>query len=284
MPAGVTSISTPCDANSSPASLPSASSASMPGISSASRPGMPASAEGRALPSSASAPPSTGFGPRWSSTRRRRPRPPGNRCSTSSSKFERVASKVSSKAAWILRSVSRISPWSSVSAVSRSVRWVSRLSTWASACSYSRSASGLTGPSCSRRRPRRSSFASISARSSAVSSASAAVELAAQGRGDPGQLGGRLGPAVAEVGGPHLGLGDRVGRGSQLRLQLGLLARAGAQLLGHRVLARSRRASVASSAAARSPAASRAPAAASQSSPSAPASSASRSSRSESES
>ena len=55
------------------------------------------------------APPSTGFGPRLSSTSRRRPRPPGNRCSTSSSKLRWVASKVSSKAAWILRSVSRIS-------------------------------------------------------------------------------------------------------------------------------------------------------------------------------
>ena len=112
-----------------------------------------------------------------------------------------------------MRSVSRIRPWSSESAVSRSVRWVSRLSTWASACSYSRSASGLTGPSCSRRRPSRSSLRSISARSVVVERARRRAELAAERRGDPPELGGGLGAAVAEVGDPDLGLGDRLSGG-----------------------------------------------------------------------
>ena len=54
------------------------------------------------------------------------------------------------------RSVSRISGWSSRSAVSRSLRWRSSSSTCSSASLYSSCASGLTGPSCSRRRCRRS--------------------------------------------------------------------------------------------------------------------------------
>ena len=50
------------------------------------------------------------------------------------------------------RSVSLIRPSSSASAPSRSLRCASSSSTWVTASSYSWPASGLTGPSCSRRR------------------------------------------------------------------------------------------------------------------------------------
>ena len=75
---------------------------------------------GLAAGSSVSAPPSTGRGPASSLTSRSAPRPPGKRCSTTSSKFFAAASKVSSKASLMRRSVSRIRLWSSRSAVSRS--------------------------------------------------------------------------------------------------------------------------------------------------------------------
>ena len=60
-------------------------------------------------------------------------------------------------------------PSSSASAVSRSPRWVSSSSTCATASSYSCLASGFTGPSCSRRRIRRSTLASSDSRSSSGS-------------------------------------------------------------------------------------------------------------------
>ena len=63
--------------------------------------------------------------------------------------------------------MSAISLFSSRSAVSRSSRWRSSSSTWATASSYSDCASGLTGPSCSRRRASRSSLAVSASRSSA---------------------------------------------------------------------------------------------------------------------
>ena len=68
------------------------------------------------------------------------------------------------------------------------------------------------------------------ARSSSPSASLGGAELAPERRGDPLELGGGLGAAVAEVGDADLGLGDRLAGGAQLRLQLGLLARARAQL------------------------------------------------------
>src|SRR6187549_1529508 len=60
-------------------------------------------------------------------------------------------------------------------------------------------------------------------------------DLLAEPLGDRRQLLRRLGPAVAEVGGFDLRLGQLVGGGFHLNLQLGLLARALAHLLGDRV-------------------------------------------------
>ena len=85
-----------------------------------------------------SAPPSTGRGPASSRTSRSAPRPPGKRWPTTSSKFlAAAASNVSSNASLMRRSVSRIRPVSSRSAVSRSWRWRSSSSTCSSASLYS---------------------------------------------------------------------------------------------------------------------------------------------------
>ena len=113
-----------------------------------------------------------------------------------------------------------------------SSRWACSASTCSRASSYSRSASGLTGPIWARRRSSRSSRRSISARSSSVSGCSAGADLLAEPLGDRGQLPGRLGAAVAEVGRLDLGLGQLVGGRLHLGLQLELALRAGAHLLG----------------------------------------------------
>ena len=167
------------------------------------------------------------------STRRSRPRPPGKRCSTISSKFFAVASKVCSKARSISRSMSRISASSSRIARSMSSRWACSAST----CSRASLVLALgqrvdradlraaalealepaldLGPLLVAQRPR--SAGRISSPSRSAIAASSRVGL---------------GAAVAEVGGLDLGLGQLVGGRLQLRLQLGLLLRAGAQLLG----------------------------------------------------
>ncbi len=61
-------------------------------------------------------------------------------------------------------------------------------------------------------------------------------DLAAEHDRDPLELARGLRSAIAEVGDPDLGRGHRFGGGAQLRLQLRLLARAGAQRLGYIVL------------------------------------------------
>ena len=86
-------------------------------------------------------------------TSRSRPAPPGNRCATTSSKFFAAASKVSSKDSRMRRSVSRIRPSSSASAASRSAALgLELLDVRDGLLVLRRFASGLTGPSCSRRR------------------------------------------------------------------------------------------------------------------------------------
>ena len=100
---------------------------------------------------------------------------------------------------------------------------------WARASLYSRSASGLTGPSCSRRRPRRSSLSSISARCCSIERLLGGPELAPDQARDPLQLRGGLATAVAQVRDPHLGFGDPLADLAQASLKLGLLARAGAK-------------------------------------------------------
>ena len=107
--------------------------------------------------------------------------------------------------------MSRISVSSSRIARSVSSRWACSASTCSRASSYSRSASGLTGPIWARRRSRRSSRRSISARSSSLSACLGRRHLLAEPLGDRRQLALGLGPAVAEVGGLDLGLGQLVG-------------------------------------------------------------------------
>jgi hypothetical protein len=80
-----------------------------------------------------------------------RARPPGNRCCTTSSKFRAAAvegllERLADAAVGLLDEALQLGE-----ALSRSARWVSSSSTCATASSYSCLASGLTGPSCSRR-------------------------------------------------------------------------------------------------------------------------------------
>ena len=180
-----------------------------------------------------SAPPSTGCG-RGALTRRRRPEPPGNSRSITSSKLRAAASNVSSKLSRMRRSVSRIRPRSSASASSRSLRCASSSSTCSSASSYSRSASGFTGPRRSRRRSSRSSRASSSSRSSASSGSAATVDSGSRPR-RPATCATSAATrllAVADLRHPHLLLRELLAGLAQLGLKLVLAPRQLAQLGG----------------------------------------------------
>ena len=140
---------------------------------------------------------------------------------------------MASKVSRIWRSVSRMRPLSSRSAVSRSSRWRSSSSTCASASSYSALASGLTGPSCSRRRCRRSMRAR---RPSAVSGSSGSEAGCASRPSRAASASSSCGGVVlgvADLLGADLGRGDRVAALAQARLDLGLLGGARAQRAGH---------------------------------------------------
>ena len=115
--------------------------------------------------SSFSPPPSTGRGPVSSRTSRSRPRPPGKSCSATSSKLLARRPRRSPRTPRGCGGRCRGSGPRARASRSRGPRaGVSSSSTCATASSYSRLASGLTGPSCSRRRRRRSIRASRSAR------------------------------------------------------------------------------------------------------------------------
>ena len=147
-----------------------------------------------------------------------------------------AAVKVCSKASSIWRSVSRMTDRSSRSAVSRSVRWLSSSSTCARASPYSSCASGLTGPSCSRRRVRRSTrerSPAISSSPRGSASASSPSPPAPSRRDISVELELGLGGLVAQPLGRDLRLGDPLSAGAQRGLDLRLLLGAVAQLAGH---------------------------------------------------
>ena len=136
-------------------------------------------------------------------------------------------------------SVSRIRPLSSRSASSRSSRRASSSSTWAIASAYSSCASGLTGPSCSRRFCRRSMRAASASRSPSGSGSPAGSgsrpSLVASSESVRADLLG----AVARLLGADLGDGDRLGAAVQPGLG-GVLGRR-ARRAGRRRGARRRR-------------------------------------------
>ena len=149
-----------------------------------------------------------------------------------------AAANVSAKVSSICLSVSRITAFSSRKAVSRSVRRPSSSSTCATASAYSSCASGLTGPSCSRRRCSRSTRAlSASACSCASGSRLLGARLCRQLQQIRHRLGllRRLLRLVAQPLGGHLGAGHGLARAAQRRLDLRLLPGALAQLARHRL-------------------------------------------------
>ena len=240
-PAGVTSISIPGVSKSKEES-PDAAKASSGSVSGPPWTAVAGSAPktGSSVLSSAPSAAKTAFG-RGMFTRRSRPEPPGNSRPITSSKLRAAASNVSSKLSRMRRSVSRISPRSSASAASRSVRWVSSSSTCARASSYSRSASGLTGPRRSRRRSRRSSRAASSVRSSSErASACSCVSPSPSPRRSPIAATLRCHQllAVAHLRHPHLILGEGLARLAQAALQLVLAPCQLAQLGGEALAAR----------------------------------------------
>ena len=156
--------------------------------------------------------------------------PPGNRRAASSSKFSAAAANVSSKVSRICRSVSRISPSNSRRAVSRSFRWRSSSSTCASACAYSSWASGLTGPSCSRRRASRSRRPTSSARSCSGSGSAEGTGSSCSSAASVVQRLLGVGRLVARTLGSNLRHGQLLARRVQPILNARLLLCAGAQL------------------------------------------------------
>ena len=138
---------------------------------------------------------------------------------------------------------------SSASAASRSPRWASSSSTWRTASSYSCSASGLTGPSCSRRRASRSTFASspraprrAAAPPRAPPPARAVRDLRAARATSAAEsraccAAPRRRHRFARALEPRLDLGLLVGAGAQLGGRLLAGRRARVELLGERVAA-----------------------------------------------
>ena len=150
----------------------------------------------------ASAPPSTRSG-RCASTSRSRPRPPGNMCSISSSKFsrgggERLLEGGGDLAVGLADQLRELGERLLEVLALR----LELLDVRASRSSYSRSASGLTGPSCSRRRISRSIEASTAARSSSSRRVRLRRRIELEPGDDPLPL--RLGllAAVAQAGRP----------------------------------------------------------------------------------
>ena len=149
-----------------------------------------------------------------------------------------AASKVCSNVSRICRSVSVISFSSSRSAVSRSVRWRSSSSTCATASAYSSWASGLTGPSCSRRRASRSSRSASASRSSAASASVGGGSASSSSRAASSRSSCSASAAWSRARwSAHLERGQGLVLGVQPRVQRRLLLGAGAQLGGD-VLAR----------------------------------------------
>ena len=214
LPAGVTSTSTP------------GSAAPVP----------PPRARVRRAPSPAGLAPRPGAGPSRACTSRSRPRPPGNRCATTSSKFLAAASKVSSKLSRMRRSVSLIRPSSSASALEVLALGLELLDVGDRLLVLLRGervhrAELLAAARCSRsiprrQRSRRSSSSTLGGGSGSRPRRPATSQVA---------LG--LGGGVAHLLGGHLGGGHGLARPLQPALELGLLVRAGAQLR-RRVVAR----------------------------------------------